>query len=404
MKLDLIQIALLFGSIGTTSVSSFSLIGLNNKGSFISTTSTSLHSSRSRNSRGRRRTKVKERQIRNKEHHDHQHQSQKRHNDNTLDINLNDLSSSPIVNRIKHLNHQEYIDHDNHDHKLHHHYHHTSHNTIINQNHDHTHHHTTIPIEELNHQQQQHQHNNNPVSVAAQAILSRIIPHNLQFNHKTPPNLVSDTNEWKKLQRHAERIDNIHVKELLKQTKRCNKFCIEHDGIYFDYSRQRVTMDTLNLLQDLATRQNLKEKINDMVTGKKINKTENRAVLHTALRSDYETQKGTIYVDGQDVVEDVHEVLQQIKSFTNDVRSGTIRGYTGKRLRNIVSVGIGGSYLGPEFLNECLKTEPEGINTALGYSLRFLSNVDPVDVERTCADLDPEETLIVIISKKIYNC
>lgn len=258
---------------------------------------------------------------------------------------------------------------------------------------DHTQHHTSTKIEHNDQRQ-----NFNPVSAAAQAILSRIIPSNLTFNHKTPPNLVSDTNEWKKLQRHAEHIDKIHLKELLKQTNRCNKFHIEHDGIYFDYSRQRATFETMNLLQDLAKKQDLKKKIMNMVTGKKINKTENRAVLHTALRAD-ESQKGTIFVDGQDVVEDVHAVLKQIKSFTDDVRSGAIRGYTGKRLRNIVSVGIGGSYLGPEFLNECLKTEPEGVNTALGYSLRFLSNVDPVDVERTCADLDPEETLIVIISK-----
>ena len=84
-------------------------------------------------------------------------------------------------------------------------------------------------------------------------------------------------------------------------------------------------------------------------------------------------------VDGMDVIKEVHEVLDQIKTFTEGVRSGELRGYTGKRLRNIVSVGIGGSYLGPEFLHECLKTEPEGINAALGYSLRFLSNVDPVE-------------------------
>lgn len=133
-----------------------------------------------------------------------------------------------------------------------------------------------------------------------------------------------------------------------------------------------------------------------MVSGEKINFTEKRAVLHTALRADRTEE---IYVDGQNVVEEVHEVLDQIKAFTEGVRSGELRGYTGKRLRNIISVGIGGSYLGPEFLHEVLKTEPEGVNSALGYSLRFLANVDPVDVERTCADLDPEETLIVIVSK-----
>lgn len=132
------------------------------------------------------------------------------------------------------------------------------------------------------------------------------------------------------------------------------------------------------------------------MSGEKINFTEKRAVLHTALRADRSEE---VYVDGQNVIEEVHEVLDQIKVFTEGVRSGSIRGYTGKRLRNIISVGIGGSYLGPEFLHEVMKTEPEGINSALGYSLRFLANVDPVDVERTCADLDPEETLIVIVSK-----
>jgi glucose-6-phosphate isomerase len=155
----------------------------------------------------------------------------------------------------------------------------------------------------------------------------------------------------------------------------------------------------MKFLYELAEIQDLKGKINAMVTGEKINFTEDRAVLHTALRAD-RSEIGTVITDdGMDVIAEVHEVLDQIKEFTEGVRSGRIRGYTGKRLRNIVSVGIGGSYLGPEFLHECLKTEPEGINAALGYSLRFLSNVDPVDVERTCADLDPEETLIVVVSK-----
>lgn len=172
----------------------------------------------------------------------------------------------------------------------------------------------------------------------------------------------------------------------------------EHDGVYLDYSRQRATLDTIDYLLDLAERQDLSGKMNAMRTGEKINFTEDRAVLHTALRAD-KSEIGEIFVDDVDVVAEVHHVLDNIKTFTNAIRSGEIRGYTGKRFRNIVSVGIGGSYLGPEFLHEVLKTEPEGINSALGYSLQFLSNVDPVDVERTCADLDPEETLIVIVSK-----
>ena len=210
--------------------------------------------------------------------------------------------------------------------------------------------------------------------------------------------LVSTTNEWKRLERHAQVIDETHLRDLLQDDERCEALYASHDGVYLDYSRQRVTLETMEMLQDLAKQQNLKGKIDAMVSGSKINFTEKRAVLHTALRADRE-EAGTVIVDGVDVIGEVHNVLDQIKAFTDGVRSGELRGYTGRRLRNIVSVGIGGSYLGPEFLHECLKTEPEGINAALGYNLRFLSNVDPVDVERTCADLDPEETLIVIVSK-----
>jgi hypothetical protein len=230
-----------------------------------------------------------------------------------------------------------------------------------------------------------HHHGGNPVSNFFKQYIMR-------------PHLVSSTQEWKRLQKHAREIKKTHLRDMLKDQERCDAFFVEVDGVYVDYSRQRATFETMDLLMQLAEKQDLKGKIQAMVRGDKINFTEERAVLHTALRSD-RNQIGTIFVDGIDVVAEVHDVLDDIKYFTDGVRSGTIRGCTGKRLRNIVSVGIGGSYLGPEFLHESLKTEPEGINAALGYSLRFLSNVDPVDVERTCADLDPEETLIVIVSK-----
>ena len=227
--------------------------------------------------------------------------------------------------------------------------------------------------------------------------LSQIIP---QQNYK----LVSDTPEWKKLVKHAEYIQSTHLRDLLQDKKRCDELYATHDGVYFDYSRQRITLETMDMLLELAERQNLKERIDAMVNGEKINFTEDRAVLHTALRGKRPNEndkdsKNRIIVDGDDVMEEVYDVLDQIKYFTEAVRSGEIRGFTGKRLRNIISVGIGGSYLGPEFLHECLKTEPEGVTKSLGYTLRFLSNVDPVDVERACADLDPEETLVVIVSK-----
>lgn len=208
--------------------------------------------------------------------------------------------------------------------------------------------------------------------------------------------LVSATPEWRQLAEHKNKIDNIHLRDLLKDQERSDAMFAEYDGVYLDYSRQRANLETLELLRDLAKRQKLEDRIKAMMSGEKINFTEDRAVLHTALRADRSEE---VYVDGENVIEEVHQVLDQIKEFTQGVRSGSIRGYTGKRLRNIISVGIGGSYLGPEFLHEVLKTEPEGVNSALGYSLRFLANVDPVDVERTCADLDPEETLIVIVSK-----
>eukprot|EP00531_Pseudo-nitzschia_arenysensis_P006334 CAMPEP_0116127454 /NCGR_PEP_ID=MMETSP0329-20121206/6848_1 /TAXON_ID=697910 /ORGANISM="Pseudo-nitzschia arenysensis, Strain B593" /LENGTH=808 /DNA_ID=CAMNT_0003621553 /DNA_START=281 /DNA_END=2707 /DNA_ORIENTATION=+ len=208
--------------------------------------------------------------------------------------------------------------------------------------------------------------------------------------------LVSKKPEWKKLQDHVAEIEESHLRDLLQDEERAQAMFAEHDGVYLDYSRQRATSKTMELLQDLAKTQRLEERIKDMVTGKKINFTEKRAVLHTALRADPSEE---IFVDDVNVVEEVHQVLDQIKYFSEGVRNGDILGYTGKRLRNIISVGIGGSYLGPEFLHEVLKTEPEGINSALGYNLRFLANVDPIDVERTCADLDPEETLIVVVSK-----
>ena len=212
--------------------------------------------------------------------------------------------------------------------------------------------------------------------------------------------LISSAPEWKRLQRHAEYIKSeTHLRDLLKDAERCDSMFASHDGAYLDYSRQRATQETLGLLFELSERCNLRGKIDAMVRGDPINFTEERSVLHTALRSPPEEAGTIIAHDGVDAIKEVHEVLESIREFTDAVRSGELRGYTGKRLRNIVSVGIGGSYLGPEFLHEVLKTEPDGINSSLGYSLRFLANVDPVDVERTCADLDPEETLIVIVSK-----
>ena len=180
------------------------------------------------------------------------------------------------------------------------------------------------------------------------------------------PKLVSESSQWKRLQKHAEYMKTMHLREMLQDKDRCDSMYATVDGLYLDYSRQFVTVDTMKFLYELAEKQNLSGQIKAMMQGEKINFTEKRAVLHTALRAGRE-EIGTIFVDDVDVVQEVHDVLDQIKEFTEGVRSGKLLGYTGKRLRNIVSVGIGGSYLGPEFLHECLKTEPEGVNSALGY-------------------------------------
>lgn len=239
-------------------------------------------------------------------------------------------------------------------------------------------------------------HNNSNNNINAGARVSEFLSNIPKV--LSPPPLISSTQEWRKLQRHAQTIKSTHLRDLLQDPIRCDAMFAEHDGVYFDYSRQQVTLETMDLLFDLAEKQELTKRIQAMVNGEKINFTEDRAVLHTALRASKD-KIGTVFVDDEDAIKEVHEVLDQIKQFTEAFRSGHITGYTGKRMRNIVSVGIGGSYLGPEFLHEVLKTEEEGISSSLGYSLRFLANVDPVDVERTCADLDPEETLIIIVSK-----
>jgi len=285
---------------------------------------------------------------------------------------------------------------------------------------------TPDPLEELDETGRKDENNNNFLNVPQLNLPPRIVQPGLGFHHhqravkslvherfgrqpqqqgnKSNSNanvdpksrLVSKKPEWKKLEAHKAEIEEMHLRDLLQDEERAQDMFAEHDGVYLDYSRQRATSKTMDLLQDLAKTQKLEERINDMVTGKKINFTEKRAVLHTALRAN---QGEEIIVDGVNVVDEVHQVKEQIRHFTQGVRNGEILGYTGKRLRNIISVGIGGSYLGPEFLHEVLKTEPEGVNSALGYNLRFLANVDPIDVERTCADLDPEETLIVVVSK-----
>ncbi|HAT11519.1 MAG TPA: glucose-6-phosphate isomerase, partial [Planctomycetes bacterium] len=167
--------------------------------------------------------------------------------------------------------------------------------------------------------------------------------------------LISDTPAWKALSEHAQQIRGTHLRELLQDEARCAGLRWEVDGVLLDGSRQNATRQTVDLLVDLARDAGLTRKIKAMANGEKINGTENRAVLHMALRA---PRRKSILVDGHDVVPDVHAVLERIKAFSKAVRGGQWKGATGKKLTQIVSIGIGGSYLGPEFVFEAMRTDP----------------------------------------------
>lgn len=204
---------------------------------------------------------------------------------------------------------------------------------------------------------------------------------------------------WDKLKELAEGITDAsgpHLRELLADEERCASMTAEFDGILLDYSRQQLTTPARSALLEMAKQAQLSTKIAAMATGKCINTTEGRAVMHIALRAPKGEQ---ILVGGRDVVPDVHAVLDSVYAFADKVRSGALVGGTGKPLTNVVSIGIGGSYLGPEFVYEALRVDPEGAAASEGRTLRFLANVDPVDVARAVEGLDPEATLVVVVSK-----
>ncbi|PXF43104.1 Glucose-6-phosphate isomerase, cytosolic [Gracilariopsis chorda] len=198
------------------------------------------------------------------------------------------------------------------------------------------------------------------------------------------------------LRQAAAQADNLSISQLLMDTARVQKMTATHQKLHIDYSRQLLTLDTLHNLHRLADATDLRAHINAMFAGEKINSTENRAVLHVALRA---PKSASIYVDGVDVVPNVHKVLTDINAFTDKVRSGEWLGATGAPLTDVVAIGIGGSYLGPEFVFEALRMHPPAVKAAKGRRLRFLANVDPVDVARARDGLDPATTLIVVISK-----
>ncbi|GFP92671.1 glucose-6-phosphate isomerase cytosolic [Phtheirospermum japonicum] len=208
--------------------------------------------------------------------------------------------------------------------------------------------------------------------------------------------LICETRQWKDLTAHVDDIKKTHLRELMSDTERCKSMIIEFDGILLDYSRQCATLDTLNKLKNLAEAAHLKEKVERMFKGERINSTENRSVLHVALRA---PRDSVLNSEGKNVVPDVWQVLDKIKDFSDRVRSGAWVGATGKALENVVAVGIGGSFLGPLFVHTALQTDPEASEFAKGRQLRFLANVDPIDVARNIAGLNPETTLVVVVSK-----
>jgi len=207
---------------------------------------------------------------------------------------------------------------------------------------------------------------------------------------------ISETAQWLALKEHVSTIDRTHLRELMKDEERFKECLMEHNGVYVDFSRQRVTKKTLELLIELAERAGLEQKIKAMFSGEHINATEDRAVLHAALRAP-ESEK--IIVDGKDVVPDVHEVLSKIEAFSNLVRSGEWLGATGEPLTDVVCIGIGGSFLGPLFVDTAIAKAPSSMATSAGRRLRFLANVDPVDVANALTGFSPATTLVVVVSK-----
>jgi glucose-6-phosphate isomerase len=197
---------------------------------------------------------------------------------------------------------------------------------------------------------------------------------------------------WSALQRHYEKVRDIHLRSLFAEDpSRGERLTVEAAGLYLDYSKHRVTDETLRLLLDLATEAGLRRRIDAMFAGDRINVTERRAVLHVALRA---PRGQRITVDGEDVVPAVHAVLDRMADFSSRVRSGAWTGFTGKAIRNVINIGIGGSDLGPAMAYEALRPYSDRRLT-----LRFVSNVDGADFVEATRDLDPAETLFIISSK-----
>ena len=197
---------------------------------------------------------------------------------------------------------------------------------------------------------------------------------------------------WAKLAEHCKKLSGLQLRQLFAEDpKRAERFTLEEVGLYFDYSKHRIDAETVRLLIELAEQSGLSQHIDAMFAGEKINVTEDRAVLHVALRAPKSEQ---IFVDGVDVVPEVHAVLDKMAAFAEQVRGGVWKGHSGTRIRNVINIGIGGSDLGPVMAYEALK-----FYSRRDITFRFVSNVDGTDFVESTRDLNPEETLFVICSK-----
>ncbi len=197
---------------------------------------------------------------------------------------------------------------------------------------------------------------------------------------------------WRALEAHHEEVRNLHLRDLFAaDSTRGERLALEAAGLYLDYSKNRITDETVRLLVRLAEESGLRGRIDAMFRGERINVTEDRSVLHVALRM---PREASLVVDGRDVVKDVHDVLDRMAAFADQVRSGQWRGHTGKPIRNVVNIGIGGSDLGPVMAYRALRSY-----SRRDMTFRFASNVDGTDIVEATRDLDPEETLFVVASK-----
>src|SRR6266487_3522338 len=197
---------------------------------------------------------------------------------------------------------------------------------------------------------------------------------------------------WQALNEHFQQVRTLHLRQLFNDDpRRGERFTLDAVGIYLDYSKNRITDETLRLLLQLAESAGLRGRIDAMFRGDKINITEQRAVLHVALRA---PRDQSIVVDGENVVPQVHAVLDKMTDFSNRVRSGEWKGYTGKHMRNIINIGIGGSDLGPHMAYDALQYYSDR-----NLTVRFVSNVDGNEFVEATRDLDPAETLFIVSSK-----